>query len=158
MKMYNQKKSLYLILSPIIILTVILVISINSTISYITTKNQIINDIKNDSNRMIVELRNNIKNLMDSYSVNEYEKLLHNEMESNEILFAIVVKDYKIQQSKFQNDKDNGRCLYLHIELNGEDRVLWGNYKFLIEQISQIKKEDMPFKARIVNEHGYMFK
>lgn len=70
----------------------------------------------------------------------------------------IVVKDYKIQQSKIQNDKDNGRCLYLHIELNGEDRVLWGNYKFLIEQISQIKKEDMPFKARIVNEHGYMFK
>lgn len=70
----------------------------------------------------------------------------------------IVVKDYKIQQSKIQNGKDNGQCLYLHIELNGEDRVLWGNYKFLIEQISQIKKEDMPFKARIVNEHGYVFK
>ncbi len=111
MKMYNQKKSLYLILSPIIILTVILVISINSTISYITTKNQIINDIKNDSNRMIVELRNNIKNLMDSYSVNEYEKLLHNEMESNEILFAIVVKDYNL-----------GKLLGKEYEIRGKTR------------------------------------
>lgn len=70
----------------------------------------------------------------------------------------IVVKDYKIQQSKIQNGKDNGQCLYLHIELNGEDRVLWGNYKFLIEQITQIDKESMPFKATIVNEHGYVFK
>ena len=111
MKMYNQKKSLYLILSPIIILTVVLVISINSTISYITTKNQIINDIKNDSNRMIVELRNNIKNLMDSYSVNEYEKLLHNEMESNEILFAIVVKDYNL-----------GKLLGKEYEIRGKTR------------------------------------
>ena len=111
MKMYNQKKSLYLILSPIIILTVILVISINSTISYITTKNQIINDIKNDSNRMIIELRNNIKNLMDSYSVNEYEKLLHNEMESNEILFAIVVKDYNL-----------GKLLGKEYEIRGKTR------------------------------------
>ena len=109
--MYSPKKSLYLILSPIIILTVILVISINSTISYITTKNQIINDIKNDSNRMIVELRNNIKNLMDSYSVNEYEKLLHNEMESNEILFAIVVKDYNL-----------GKLLGKEYEIRGKTR------------------------------------
>lgn len=70
----------------------------------------------------------------------------------------IVVKDYKIQESKIQNDKDNGQCLYLHIDLNGEDRVLWGNYKFLIEQILQIGKENMPFRAKIVNEHGYMFR
>ena len=96
MKIYNPKKSLYLIISSIIILTVVLVISINSTISYINTKNEIINNIKNDSNKMILELRNNIKNLMDSYSVNEYEKLLHNGMESNEILFAIVVEDYNL--------------------------------------------------------------
>ena len=52
--MYNSKKSLYLILSPIIVLTVVLVISINSTISYITTKNEIINNIKNDSNNIII--------------------------------------------------------------------------------------------------------
>lgn len=70
----------------------------------------------------------------------------------------IIVQDFKVEQSKIQNDKDNGQCLYLHIKLNGEDRVLWGNYKFLIEQITQIDKESMPFKATIVNEHGYVFK
>jgi PAS domain S-box-containing protein len=60
---------------------------------------------------MIVELRNNIKNLMDSYSVNEYEKLLHNEMESNEILFAIVVKDYNL-----------GKLLGKEYEIRGKTR------------------------------------
>ena len=103
--MYNSKKSLYLILSPIIVLTVVLVISINSTISYITTKNEIINNIKNDSNNIIIKLKNNIVNLIDSYSVNEYEKLLHNEMESNENLFSIVVKDYnmgKLQGKEYE--------------------------------------------------------
>ena len=70
----------------------------------------------------------------------------------------IIIKDYKIMESKIQNNKGNGQCLYLHIELNGEDRVLWGNYKFLIEQIKQVPKEHMPFKVKIVNEHGYMFR
>lgn len=103
--MYNSKKSLYLILSPIIVLTVVLVISINSTISYITKKNEIINNIKNDSNNIIIKLKNNIVNLIDSYSVNEYEKLLHNEMESNGNLFSIVVKDYnmgKLQGKEYE--------------------------------------------------------
>ena len=61
--MYNPKKSLYLILFTIIILTVTTIISINSAYNYINIKNNIINNIKNESNSMIIELRNNIKNL-----------------------------------------------------------------------------------------------
>ena len=103
--MYIQKKSLYFILSLIIVLTIVLVISINSTISYITTKTNIINNIKNDSDNIVLELKNNIKNLIESYSVNEYEKLLNTKLESNEFLFAILVKDYnmgKLQGKEYE--------------------------------------------------------
>ena len=73
--MNNQKKSLYLILTTIIVLTVILIVSIHSTFSYINTKNSVIDNIKKQSNNMSLELKNNITNLIESYSINEYEKL-----------------------------------------------------------------------------------
>ena len=109
--MYNPKKSLYLILFTIIILTVTTIISINSAYNYINIKNNIINNIKNESNSMIIELRNNIKNLVDSYSINEYEKFLFNEMEASEMLFAIVIKDYNM-----------GKLLGKEYEINGKIR------------------------------------
>lgn len=109
--MYNPKKSLYLILFTIIILTVTVIISINSTYNYMNIKNNIINNIKNESNNMIVELKNNIKSLVDSYSINEYEKFLFNQMEASEMLFAIVIKDYNM-----------GKLLGKEYEINGKIR------------------------------------
>ncbi len=103
--MNNQKKSLYLILTTIIVLTVILIVSIHSTFSYINTKNSVIDNIKKQSNNMSLELKNNITNLIESYSINEYEKLLYNQMYSNEILFALIVKDYnmgKLQGKEYE--------------------------------------------------------
>lgn len=114
--MYNPKKSLYLILFTIIILSVTIIISINSTYSYITVKHHLINDMKKESNDMILKLKNNIKNLVISYSINEYEKLLFNEMESNEILFAIVLKDYNM-----------GKLLGKEYEISGKIRDESGN-------------------------------
>lgn len=109
--MYNPKKSLYLILFTIIILTVTIIISINSTYSYLSIKNNIINSMKNESNNMVIELKNNIQNLIASYSINEYEKILLNEMESKDILFAIVLKDYNL-----------GKLLGKEYEINGKIR------------------------------------
>lgn len=109
--MYNPKKPLYLILFTIIILSVTIIISINSTYNYINIKNHLIQDIKNNSNNIILELKNNIKNLVASYSINEYEKALFNEMESNDILFAIVLKDYNM-----------GKLLGKEYEISGKIR------------------------------------
>lgn len=109
--MYNPKKSLYLILFTIIILTVTIIISVNLTYSYLSIKNNIINSMKNESNNMVIELKNNIQNLIASYSINEYEKILLNEMESKDILFAIVLKDYNL-----------GKLLGKEYEINGKIR------------------------------------
>lgn len=76
----------------------------------------------------------------------------------------IVITDFEIRESKLTKDNDpnadNERrdCLYLQIELNGTKRVLWGSYRFMIDQFRQIGKEDLPFKAKIVNEHGWVLK
>ena len=109
--MYNPKKSLYLILFTIIILSVTIIISINSTYNYINIRNHLIKDIKNNSNNIILELKNNIKNLVASYSINEYEKVLFNEIESNDILLAIVLKDYNM-----------GKLLGKEYEISGKVR------------------------------------
>ena len=107
--MYNQKKSLYLILSTIIVLTVVFIISIHSIFSYITTKNSVIANMKNQSNNMSIQLKNNIANFIESYSINEYEKLLHNQMDSNEILFALIVKDYNMGKLQGKEYEINGK-------------------------------------------------
>lgn len=76
----------------------------------------------------------------------------------------IVILDYEVRASKLSKENDptwkgdRKECLYLQIEVGGQKRVLWGSYVYLIDQIQQVKPEDLPFKATIVNEHGYMFK
>lgn len=76
----------------------------------------------------------------------------------------VIVKDYEIRASKLKKENDpnwkdgQNECLYLQLEVNGQNRVLWGNYKFLIDQIRQVNKEDLPFKAKVINDHGYIFK
>jgi len=75
----------------------------------------------------------------------------------------IILKDFEIRKSKLKPENDpksecGCECLYLQIEHNNQTRVLWGNYKFLIEQLKQVTLEDLPLKTKIVNEHGYVLK
>jgi len=93
--MKNQKQSLYLTLGIIIITTVSIIMSINATYNYVNTKNKIINDMKNNSRTTILSLKNNVTNLLASYAINEYDKLITNEIERRKI-FAIVVKDFNM--------------------------------------------------------------
>ena len=75
----------------------------------------------------------------------------------------IIILDYEIRESKISKENDptwkgeRKDCLYLQIEMNGQKRVLWGSYRFMIDQIKQVSREDLPFKTKIVNEHGYIF-
>ena len=76
----------------------------------------------------------------------------------------IIIHDFEIRESKISKENDptwkgeRKDCLYLQLEINGQKRVLWGSYRFLIDQIKQIFRDDLPFKTKIVNEHGYVFK
>jgi len=69
--------------------------SIHSTYSYISTKNKIIEEMKYDSNFTGSFLQKNIVDLISSYSVNEYGKLVFN-MVNHRDTFAIIVEDYNM--------------------------------------------------------------
>lgn len=91
----RSKQSIYLTLSLIIILTVTVTMSIHASYSYFTTKQNLIEQMKIDSNNTVQALQKNIEKLIEAYAVNEYENLLRHELERRNI-FAIVVKDYNM--------------------------------------------------------------
>ncbi|MEA1914702.1 MAG: ATP-binding protein [Campylobacterota bacterium] len=95
--MYNIKfyQSLQFVLGVIVIsiITIALVIQYSSMSEH--TKNRLQNDIKYQSKISINQLKNNISPFMESYSINEYEKILNTEFDHKSI-FAIVVYDFNM--------------------------------------------------------------
>ena len=63
----------------------------------------------------------------------------------------IEVLSFTIEPSK---KYERGQLLTIQIKLNDEFRVIFTGSKGLISQISEISKEDFPFKATIIKEDG----
>ncbi|MBL4607900.1 MAG: PAS domain S-box protein [Pseudomonadales bacterium] len=95
MKINTYKQSLYVTLTIIIISTVTVVMSAHSAYSYVSTKNKIIEDMKQSSRLSIVSLQKNVAGFIASYAINEYDKLIFNKMEQRDN-FAIIVEDYNM--------------------------------------------------------------
>lgn len=64
----------------------------------------------------------------------------------------IVVKDFKIEQSKFEG---KGSCLKMQFELDGEVHILFTGSKMLMDTIIMVPEESFPFKTTIVKEGEY---
>jgi PAS domain S-box-containing protein len=69
--------------------------SLNSAYIYVNTKDKIIKDMKNNSEIIILSINDNIKDMIASYSVNEYNNLILNEINHRDI-FAIIINDYNM--------------------------------------------------------------
>jgi PAS domain S-box-containing protein len=87
--------SLLRTLGIIIITLVVTIMLINSTYNYYKTKAYILQEMKKDSKKSMLSLKSNISLLLASYSPNEYEKIINNEIKDKDI-FAIVIKDYNL--------------------------------------------------------------
>jgi len=90
----SSRQSIYVTLGIIIISTVIVSMSIHSIHDYQKRKNQMIEEMNKTSKLTISSLQKNVTNLIESYAVNEYDTLVLNAMEPND-MFAIVVEDFK---------------------------------------------------------------
>jgi len=90
---HNNQYSLYLIIATVVLTVVISVMSISLTYNYYNTKDKLINNLHKESLITLNRLKNSIAPFISSYSINEYEKLIINEM-SNENILSIVVEDY----------------------------------------------------------------
>lgn len=94
-KNITHERSLYVTLGVIIVLVVTIIMSIHTAYVYMDTKNNIFQGMKQSSRHIIVSLQKNVMDLMKSYSINEYDKLVLNEMEGRDN-FAIIVEDYNM--------------------------------------------------------------
>jgi PAS domain S-box-containing protein len=90
-----SKNSLYISLFFVVVSIVIIFMSIQTTYTYFSTKERIIENMQKNSYQTAQSLQNNLAHLIESYSVNEYIKLIHNELYKKDI-FAIVVEDFKM--------------------------------------------------------------
>ena len=94
-KSNSSKYSLYITLGIAIISTVVIIMSVHSTYTYIQTKEKIVHEMKYSSELTILSLQKNVAHYIDAYSINEYENLIFNEM-GHRSVFAIVIEDYNM--------------------------------------------------------------
>lgn len=75
------------------LITIITIVSFYAVYSYFETKQRLVNDINLKSNSIIIQLSDALPHFIESYAINEYKKLIENELQDSDIL-AIIVKDY----------------------------------------------------------------
>ena len=90
-----ERLSFYKILIMIVVLSVLLVMGVKSYLSYKDTESRIIENLKVESEISLVSLQNNLGYLIESYAVNEYEKLIANEMVKKNVI-GILVEDFNM--------------------------------------------------------------
>ncbi len=61
----------------------------------------------------------------------------------------IIVEKYETKPSKYGEGKD---CLYLQIQLNSEQRVVFVGSATLMQMIKQVPTDKFPFKTTIVKQ------
>jgi PAS domain S-box-containing protein len=86
-----------MLLGVIIIATVLFVLGIRATSSYLTQKTRLQEDMQQRSEQSMTRLQKNIATFIEAYQANEYEKLVATEIELSGH-FAIIVHDYNMAQ------------------------------------------------------------
>ena len=64
----------------------------------------------------------------------------------------IVILDYKVKPSIYADKYD--RCLHLQIEMDGKKCVVFSGSKYLIMQIEQVAKEQLPLSTVIKKQQN----
>lgn len=107
------KPSVYLSLGVIIVSAVMLIATLDSLYFYFVTRDRIETEMKADARHTADSLSNNIGSFIIAYAVNEYGKLIANEMQSGTVL-SVVVEDYNMGKVVGQHAFVSGRIRDLH--------------------------------------------
>ncbi len=91
----KKKLSISVMLGVCVLFTVTLVMVLDTTHAYYRAKENLEEELKQRAKASSSSLEKNVSDLMTSYAVNEYTKLVKNEM-AQETILAIIVSDYKL--------------------------------------------------------------
>lgn len=100
--MKKNQKSLFYELFLSISFTILLAAFIITKVLYDSSKEYLIKDVYSDIHTSILQLKDTIYPLIESYSISEYENIIKNELNHKHLL-AIIVDDYNM--SKMTNSK-----------------------------------------------------
>ena len=92
--MKKNKYSLYTLIGVVLALSISITMLILFTYEYYHIKNNLNTQLQKDLESSSVRLQQSVVPFINSYSVNEYEKLIENEF-SNQSIKAIILHDYK---------------------------------------------------------------
>lgn len=95
--MFFSKRSLYLPLVITIVVTVAVIIALESVLAYDAIKKHLVADVHNKSKSSLIMLKANMAGFVESYAINEYDKLIFNGMGDRDYQ-AIIVEDYNMGQ------------------------------------------------------------
>jgi len=143
---FKNRLSLYLTLALTIMLSVLLVLAIHARKNHSDLKTTAIEQMKINSTKTIEVLRKNVANDIESYTINEYDKLVYNEMRSSNHL-AIVIKDYNMGRILDQKAFISGK-----IRINPNTIIDYNQYNSKHKMI--IQKAFFSQTKDIISSHG----
>lgn len=91
----QKKRSLFVTLVLVVIATITLGMASYSSYLYFVTKEKLVYELENHSRITSTSLQKNLASYIASYSVNDYERIIENEM-GREDIYAIVIEDYNM--------------------------------------------------------------
>ena len=94
---FFNNRSIYLTTSIIIISAVFLVMSASTLITYLNEKRDIDSKIKVNAEEIIDIAEDHIKGMISAYAINEYSKIIRNEVEHYDLL-GMLVEDQKMSK------------------------------------------------------------
>ncbi|MEZ4693457.1 MAG: PAS domain S-box protein [Aliarcobacter sp.] len=167
----KNKTLIFSFLFPFL-LTIITIMSVYTIYNYFETKKRLVNDINLRMNIISTQLKDTLPHFINSYAINEYKKLIENQMEDRNIL-AIIVKDYnygkifgkefiisgKIRENKeikdfYESNKEQNNLLkdkfsYIKIDLHNDSDIkiaqieLYSSDKKLNNRLEEIIKKSL---------------
>ena len=158
MKIKSNSRSLYSIVGTIVIVVVSGIMTLMLSHNYISTKGKLTSEFEISSKEVLNRLNISIAPFIESYSINEYENLILNEM-SNKNIYAIIVEDYlsgviygekayitgKIRDDSWNiTDYDNTKLLSENIYLKKEVEI--------IKEDRELGKLKIYYSDRFLNE------
>src|SRR5574344_1062827 len=141
----KNRSLLFSFLLPFLI-TIITISSFYTIYSYFETKQRLVNEINLKTKSILTQLKYALPHFIDSYAINEYKKLIENEMQDSDIL-AVIVKDYnygKIFSKEFlQIGKIRENDQILDIDLNSVHQMNLLSKKFSYTEVDLLNESDI---------------
>ncbi len=151
MPQFKYRLSLYLTLALTIMLSVLTVLALHTRNNHIELKNSAIKDMKANSTKTIELLRKNIAGDIEAYTVNEYDRLVYNEMKSSHHL-AIIIEDYNMGQVLGQKAYISGKIKIKQNIISDYDQNNVKHNKIIKEAFFSQTKDILSSKGKVIGK------